>query len=216
MSDRTPEPIRAPARESKPTPDAAAIPGKRSVGRIMKFAWIRPGFIELMKSDGLSLNRIEVYRIIYTFRKYPEKRRRLSTDTGPRHPFPYSSIYLFQISELLKIRQADIIATGRGDRRNRARKMGASQRTARRCIDDLCRHGYLIRVHPGSPKLRKDFSEYQQIAREQEHEQNPQWWPQKYMVATDRRQRDLLKTLNRKLREANKPPYIRNLKDIQT
>ena len=213
--DLDPWPSEAPASKSDPAPGTAPKPQKRSVGTKRKFAWIEPGFLELMEADGLLMNRIETYRIIKTFRKYPEKTRERPDGEGPRDRFSYTITYQSQISEYLKTRQADMIATARGDRRKRAKKMGVSLRTVQRAVDDLCRLGYIGRVYPGRPKKWPKLTEDEKARRIELHERHPQYGPQKYTVAIDRRQRNYLKTQARRLKEAGLPPYLIYIKDLK-
>lgn len=194
-----------------PKPTAERV----SVGRTRKFAWIRPHIMELMEADRLPMNRIEVYRIIYTFRKYPERTRERPAGYGPRYRFAYTTIYQSQISHYLEVRRKDIMATARGDRRKQAKRMGTCPRTVQYAVHDLCRLGYIARVYPGRPKDYPWLSEEQQAHRLRRHERHPQYGPQKYTVATDRRQRDYIKTLYRKLKEAGLPPYNIYLKDLK-
>ena len=205
-----------PAKPAPTTRKAIPKPQARSVGRIRKFAWIHTPFMELMEADGLPMICIEVYRIILTFRQFPERPRERPTGRGPRHPFAYTTIYQSQISDYLEARRKDMTATARADRRSQAERMGTSLSTVKRATRRLCRDGYIGRVHPGRPEDCPWLTEEQQLARIQRHERHPQWGPQKYIVATDRRQRGLLKTLNRKLKKAGLPPYLIYLKDLKT
>ncbi len=212
--DLDPGPSEAPASESDPAAGTAAKPQKRSVGTKRKFAWIEPGFLELMEADGLSMSCQETYRILFTYRKYPEKTRERPDGEGPQHPFPYTTIYQVQIVEYLKDRQADMIATATRDRRKQAEKMGTSLRTVQYNIATFCLLGYIGRVYPGRPEVCDWLTDEQQTLRTEMHEQHPQHRPQKHIIATDKRQRGLLKTLNRKLKEAGLPPYHIYLKDL--
>lgn len=196
--------IPQPPEPEKPTPP---VP-KRSVGRTRKFAFIHSRIMELMEPDGLSVRDIEVYRIIYTYRKYPEKTRIRPKGKGPAYPLPYSIIYQAQVIDYLKVRRTDLLATATGPRRNRARQMGTSRSAVQRAIDKLCRFGYLARVYPGRPKDCPWLSPQAQERRDERHWRVPQWGPQKYILATDRCQRDLLKGLNLKLRRLALPPYL--------
>ena len=212
--DLDPGPSEAPASESDPAAGTAAKPQKRSVGTKRKFIWIDPGFLELMEADGLSTSCIETYRIIKTYRKYPEKTHERPDGEGPRDRFSYSTIYQAQIVEYLKIRREDMKDTARGDRRKQAEKMGTSLRTVQYNIATLCRLGYIGRVYPGLPEVCAWLTDEQQARRIERHERHPQYGPQKYKVAIDKRQRGLLKTLDRKLRKAGLPPYHIYLKDL--
>lgn len=188
----------------KPTPTVDS----RSVGLTRKFAYIPGKLMELMEADRLSMRDIEVYRIIYTFRKYPEKPRIREEGKGPAYPLPYSITYQSQIIDYLKIRKTDLMATARVERRNQARKMGISLRSVKRAIHRLCEAGYLARVYPGRPKDCPWLTPGQQERRIERHERVPQWGPQKYILATDKRQRGLLKVLDRNLKKAGKPPFL--------
>ena len=207
------EPAPAPPRPT--TREAIPKPRTRSVGRTRKFSWIHPPFMELMEADRLPMNRIEVYRIILTYRQFPERTRERPAGRGPRHPYGYTTIHQGQISGYLEERRKDIMATARAARRRQAKRMGTSLRTVQYVIDHLCRLGYIMRVHPGLPKDCYWLSDEQKSRRIERHERHPQWGPQKYILATDRRQRGLLKTLNRKLKEAGLPPYLIYLKDLK-
>ena len=214
--DPTPIPLEPlPARPAPATTEAIPKPRARSVGRTRKFAWIHPPFMELMEADRLPMNRIEVYRIILTYRQFPERTRERPAGRGPRHPYGYTTIHQGQISGYLEERRKDIMATARAARRRQAKRMGTSLRTVQYVIDHLCRLGYIMRVHPGLPKDCYWLSDEQKSRRIERHERHPQWGPQKYILATDRRQRGLLKTLNRKLKEAGLPPYLIYLKDLK-
>ena len=215
ISDRTPEPIRAPARELKPTADAAAEPGRRSVGRKHKFVWIRPDFLELMEADGLDLTCIEIYRIIYNYRKYPETSRRQAADNIRLDKSSYTKIYLSQVVEYLKIRKADLIATARGDRRDQAKKIKTSERTVKRRLAKLHQLGYTFRWEPGRPKVMKDISAEKQARREQRKGSDSLPTPTKYEPATSKRQRNNLKSKSRQLEKADLPPYGIYLKRIK-
>ena len=212
--DLDPGPSEAPVSESDPAAGTAAKPQKRSVGTKRKFTWIEPGFLELMEADGLSMSCIETYRIIKTYRKYPEKTRKRANGEGPRDRFSYTITLQSQISEYLKTRRKDMIATARGDRRKQAKKMGVSPRTVKYNIATLCRRGYIGRVYRGRPKEWPKLTEDEKALRNELHERHPQWGPTKYRVAIDKRQRDYLKTLDRKLRKAGLPPYHIYLKNL--
>ncbi|MBA7622577.1 hypothetical protein ES703_29955 [subsurface metagenome] len=191
----------------KPTPTE----GRRSVGLTRKFAYIPGKLMELMEADRLSMLEIEVYRILYTFRQYPEKSRIREEGKGPAYPLPYAITYQSQIVENLKARKTDLVATARGERRNQARKMGTSLRSVQYAIARLWGLGWVGRVYRGLPEHCDWLSPQQQERRIQRHERVPQWGPQKYILATDKCQRDLMKGFNRKLKELGLPPYLINL-----
>jgi len=201
-----PEVAKAPEPE-KPTPTE----GRRSVGLTRKFAYIHPRIMELMQADGLSMLDMEVYRIIYTFREYPQKSRIREEGKGPAYPLPYTITYQSQIVENLKARKTDLMATARGERRNQARKMGTSRSSVQRAIRRLCEAGWIARVYRGLPEHCDWLSPEQQERRIQRHERVPQWGPQKYTLGTDKCQRDFLKGRNRKLKELGLSPYLINL-----
>jgi len=180
----------------------------RSVGLTRKFAYLYPRIMEPMKADGLLMRDIEVYRIIYTFRKYPEKSRIRAKGKGPLYPLPYTITYQSQIADYLKVRRRDLLATAMGARRYQARKMGTSPKTVKRAIHRLCEAGWIARVYPGRPKDCPWLSPQAQERRDQRHERVPQWGPQKYMLATDKYQRDGIKGIYRKLKELGLPPYL--------
>lgn len=192
-----PEPV-------KPAPDVH----RRSVGRTRKFAYLHPRIWDLMEADGLSMRDIEVYRFLYTHRKYAEESRIRAKGKGPAYPLPYTITLQSQITEYLKVKKSDLLATARGKRRHQARKMGTSRSTVQRAIRKLCRLGYLGRVYPGRPKICPWLSDQEQDRRIQRHERVPQWGPQKYILATDKCQRDFLKGRNRKLKDLGLPPYL--------
>ncbi|MBA7636346.1 hypothetical protein ES703_43964 [subsurface metagenome] len=198
-----PEVAKAPEPE-KPTPTV----GRRSVGQIRKFAYLPPRIWDLMEADSLYMAARQVYTILYTYREYPEKTRIRAKGKGPAYPLPYTITYQSQIIDNLKVRRSDLLATASSERRNQARKMGTSLSTVKRAIRRLCEAGWIARVYPGRPKDCPWLTPEQQERRIQRHEQVPQWGPQKYILATDKYQRDGIKGLNRKLKELGLPPYL--------
>jgi len=188
----------------KPTPAVE----RRSVGLTRKFAYLPGKLMDLMEADGLSMLDIEVYRIIFTFRKYPEKTRIRAKGKGPLYPLPYTITYQTQIIDYLRVIKLDRLQTARGARRYQALMMGTSPKSVKRAIHRLCEAGWIARVYPGRPKVCPWLSPQAQERRIQRHQRVPQWGPQKYILATDKCQRDFLKGRNRKLKGLGLPPYL--------
>ncbi|GAI59742.1 unnamed protein product, partial [marine sediment metagenome] len=89
-------------RKPKPTAEAKVEPARRSVGREIRLAWIPPRIYERMVADGLRMNEIEVFRILYTFSKPPETGHRRSTGKGSLGSYYYTETYQAQIVQMLK------------------------------------------------------------------------------------------------------------------
>jgi len=200
-----------------PTPGVAQVPepekptppvDTRSVGLTRKFAFLPPRIWDLMEADSLYMAARQVYTILYTYRKYPEKSRIRTKGKRPLYPLPYTITYQSQMADYLKVRRRDLLATAGSVRRYQARKMGTSLDTVQRAIHRLCESGWILRVYPGRPKVCPWLSPQAQERRDQRHSRVPQWGPQKYLLATDKCQRDLIKGLNRKLKELGLPPYL--------
>ncbi len=92
--------------------------------------------------------------------------------------------------------------------------MGVSLRTVQYNVATLCRLEYIGRVYPGRPKKWPKLTEDEKALRNEMHKRHPLYGPQKHTVAIDKRQRNYLKTLDRKLKEAGLPPYHIYLKDL--
>jgi len=201
-------------RKPKPIADATIEPARRSVGREISLAWIEPVFWERMEADGLRMNEIEVFRILHTFRKYPETRHWRSPGKGSLGALCYTITGQSQISQMLVKVRRDIRKSGNPERREQAKRMGTSIKSVKRAIKKLGMLGYHFVIYYGYPQTMERISPEKQALREQRNETVPQSGPSKYAIATNKAQQKYFKKYDRICRDRKVRPCLMNLQKI--
>ncbi|GAI68107.1 unnamed protein product, partial [marine sediment metagenome] len=213
-SHPVPKKITRKPRKPKPTAEAKVEPARRSVGREIRLAWIPPVIWEQMIADGLRMNEIEVFRILYTFRKFPETGHLGSTGKSSLGSLCYTSTYQAQIVQMLEKVRRDILRSRNPDRIKQAEKMGTGIDSVRRAIKHLGVLGYHFVIYYGYPKIMKRISPEMQALREQRSETVPQSGPSKYAIATNKAQQKYFKKYDRVCRDHGVRPCLFNLQKI--
>ena len=209
-----PEKITRKPRKPKPTAEAKVEPARRSVGREISLAWIKPVIWEQMKADGLRMNEREVFRILYTFSKPPETGHLGSTGKNSLGSLYYTRTYQAQMVQMLEKRRRDIKKSGNPDRIKQAKKMGTSIKTVKRCIKHLGILGYHFVIYYGYPEIMERISPERQALREQRSETVPQSGPSKYAIAINKAQQKYFKKYDRICRDRKVRPCLMNLQKI--
>ncbi|MBA7604091.1 hypothetical protein ES703_11209 [subsurface metagenome] len=213
-SDPDPDKITRKPRKPKPTRHPRVEPVKLSLERKLRLAPIPPVLWEQMIADGLRMNEIGVFRILYTFMKPPETGHRRSPGKSSLDSYCYTETYQAQISQMLKLHRSDILRWGNPDRKKQAEKMGTSIRTVKRATKKLGILGYHFVIYYGYPKIMERISPERQALRKQRSETVPQWGPSKCAIATDKRQQKHLKVCDRICRDHGVRPCLFNLQKI--
>lgn len=201
-------------RKPKPIKDATIEPARRSVGREISLAFIPPLIWERMEADGLRMNEREVFRILYTFRKYPETRRRRKGGKSSLGALCYTITGQSQIVQMLEKRRRDILRSGNPDRRKQAQKMGYGIDSVKRAIKKLGMLGYHFVIYYGYPEIMKRISPERQALREQRGETVPQSGPSKYAIAINKAHQKYFKKYDRICRDRKVRPCLMNLQKL--